>query len=717
MGDNKKADSFISITDLWRLCVAHWRWIVASVLVCVLFAVYYLLNTPFLYKREAAILVREENTTRPFSERSIREFDEMEFVNQKGNLTNAVIHISSLDVMMEVARQLDSLNSGGGNSILSRAQAIQGRFNVEIEGNNSSIMNLSYKDYSTAEAEKVLALIIQVYNDKLIKEKYLATKNTSLFIDSRLRLLENDLDRVDDSIAVYKSRYGITNLEHVSDIYLQQQRQSDIELLNLTNQKAMAEYIRGLLDEKTSPRQLLLVNSGINNSVIEQQITLYNSMLLNLQSHLEYTSDQNPLIIGQEKELNNLRKNILANIDNHIRTIDIQLLAMKGYHGEMESKITSNPAQAKFLESIEREQNVKESLYLYLLQKKEENEISITQKTDIIQIIDIPHGSGKPVSPKRLHVLFAAILLGFLIPITIIFFRAALDETVRDRFDIECFSDIPFLGEVPFSVRKRSLIFKLLELLKINKYQNKGSIVVGYDRQDPSNEAFRIIRTNLEFIAEDNAKTDSSSEGIVYLIKSTQIGAGKTYVSMNLALAMAIGNKRVLFIDGDLRDASASRLWNAPKRGLTDYLEGRCGDVESLIFRIDKYPTLDILPSGIEPNNPTELLRGPLFKQLINMVRPLYDIIIIDSPSAGMLADADIIGKYVDCRLFIIRAGCFNRRNLEELKPVHQDDKQQYVILNGVSIDSRYGFEYAHKYDRSEKSTNSMRNKIKKIFT
>jgi len=714
MEQGKKADSFISITDLWRLCIAHWRWFAASVLVCLLFAVNYLLTTPYLYKREAAIIVREDNSGNNNSERRIKEFSEIDFVNQKGKSTNVVRHIMSLDVLMEVARRLDSIGDEG--VIFHMAEAIQSRLDVEMDNDKSTIVNLTYKDFSTIEAERVLTLIIQVYNDKLNEEKYLATKNTSKFIDSRLQLLERDLDIVDDSISVFKSRYGITNLEHVSDIYLQQQRQADVELLNLTNQKTMAEYIRDLLKDKSSSRKLLLVNSGINNSAIESQITLYNSMLLQLQSHMDYTSRQNPLIINLERDLNNLRTNILTNIDNHIRTIDIQLQVMAGYHGEAESKITSNPAQAKYLVSIEREQKVKEGLYVYLLQKKEENEISIANKTTNIQIIDIPHGGGKPVSPKRLQVLFAAILIGFLIPITFIFLRATLDETVRDRFDIECYSDIPFLGEVPFSGKPQNVLQRLLKLLGLDRHKEKNNVVVGYGRQDPSNEAFRIIRTNLEFIAEEHIRNNVSGLGIVYLIKSTQIGAGKTYVSMNLATTIAIANKRVLFIDCDLRDASASRQWGATSHGITDYLNGNDEDFRSLLFRTNEFPTLDILPSGSMPNNPTELLRSEKFEQLIQTVRSLYDVIVIDSPSAGMLADADIIGKYVDCKLFIVRAGLFHRNSLDDLKPVHRDDKQQFVIVNGVSIDSRYGFAYAHKYDRSEKITKSWTSKLKKLL-
>jgi uncharacterized protein involved in exopolysaccharide biosynthesis len=246
-----------------------------------------------------------------------------------------------------------------------------------------------------------------------LEDKRRATLHTSQFIDSRLKLLEQDLGIVDDSIAQFKSRYGITDLEHVSDLYLQQQNSSDTEILKLTNQRAMAEFIRGMLENESSEPQLLLVNSGIDNNVLESQISLYNNLLMQLQSHQNYTSSQNPLILNQEEELDRLRKRILDNIKSHIHTIDIQLNSLIDYYDEATSKVVSNPAQAKYLATIERERKVKESLYMFLLQKKEENEIGITYNSYNTIIIEKPHGSGKPTSPKRINVLLAALFLGF----------------------------------------------------------------------------------------------------------------------------------------------------------------------------------------------------------------------------------------------------------------------------------------------------------------
>ncbi len=700
---NKNIESFITIVDLWRMCVARWRWFAVSILICMLFAERYLIVTPKQYTRYASIMLREESLGNNVTEKNGNEFNEIGFVKQKNNVTNVVRHITSLDVLIEVVKRLQLPIED--SEIINKAGEIQSRLSAEIEDLGSTIISLTYKDFSTEDAERVLNLVIQVYNDKWLQEKHYAIENTSQFIDSRLKLLERDLNIVDDSISSYKSRYGITEIARVSDIYLQQQSKADADILTLMNQKAMAEYIQSLLDEKTSQKQLLLVNSGINNSLIESQITLYNSLLLQMQSHLEYTSGQNPLIINLEKELNSLRKNIYASVNNHIRTIDIQLRSLQSYHGKTTSKITSNPSQAKHLLSIEREQKVKESLYMYLLQKKEENEISITYKTAPTQIIDVPNGSNKHTSPSAPKVLLAAFLLGLLAPVAVIFLRATMDESVRDRFDIERNSDIPFLGEVPYSGREHSLESFLMRF-GIGRKAKASGIVVGPDMLNASNEAFRVLRNNMDSIVSDKY----SSKGCrVYLLKSTQIEVGKTFVGMNLSLVKAIGGQRVLFIDGDLRQASASRLWRTPLLGLSDYLCGDENDYRKLLWHPEGYPMLDVLPAGALPTNPTELLQSTLLDKLINTVRQHYDCVFIDSPSASILADADIVERTIDSTLYVIRAGRFNRHRLGELSPIeiiNGTRKPQYIILNGVNVNVRYGYAYSHKYKRSEEDKN-----------
>lgn len=704
MEKNKKAESFVTIGDLWKLCTAKWRWYVASVGLCLVLALGYLLKTPYLYTRYAAIIVKEESLGENATKANSNEFSEIGFVNHKEKISNVVRHLGSLDVMMEVVRRLKLTDND--DEVIYCAYDIQSRFLAEIEDPlTSTIIDLTYKDYSTTEAERVLSLIIQVYNDKWLEEKHQMIQNTSLFIDTRLRLLEMDLDVVDDSISTFKSQYGITNLDRVSDLYLQQQSQADAQILSLSNEKAMASYIRNLLMDDSSKHQLLIVNSGIKNNVIESQITLYNSLVLQMEKHMEYTSDQNPLIVSQEKELTSLRKNILANVNDHIKSIDIQLRSLHGFHGEATSKIISNPGHAKYLTSIERDQKVKESLYLYLLQKKEENEISATYKAAPTQIIDIPNGSDKPTTPNRPKLLIAALMFGLLLPTTVLFLQASTDTTVRDRRDIERNTDIPFLGEVPYFGREHSLE-SLLMRFGIGRKAKTGGIVVGHDMLDASNEAFRVLRNNMEASV---AGKSQGNGGRAYLLKSTQIEVGKTYVGMNLALVKAIGGERVLFIDCDLRQASASRLWRTPLLGLTDYMHREESDYRKLLWHPEGFPTLDVLPAGALPTNPTEMLKDPLFEQLLHTVRQHYDSIIIDSPSASILADADIIERFTDCTLFVVRAGKFNRHRLSELSPIeviNGTTKPQYIILNGVNINARYGYAYSHKYERSEEDKN-----------
>jgi capsular exopolysaccharide synthesis family protein len=365
----------------------------------------------------------------------------------------------------------------------------------------------------------------------------------------------------------------------------------------------------------------------------------------------------------------------------------------------------SNPAQAKHLATIERERKVKESLYMFLLQKKEENEIGVTYNSDNTIILEHPHGSGKPTSPKRIQVLLAAMLLGILGPVTVIFLRASFDDSVRDRHDVERNCDIPFLGEVPYSGHDQ-LFDSLLIRFGIGQQKKSNSIVVGQDMLNASNEAFRVLRNNMDA---SFAGQFLSEGGKSYLIKSTQIEVGKTFVAMNLALVRAIGGDRVLFIDGDLRQASASRLWGAPLSGLTNYLSGEESDYRKLLFQPEGYPMLDVLPTGALPTNPTELLKSPLLDQLLLTAKEHYDCIFIDSPTSGMLADADIIERAVDCTMFVIRAGQFNRYQLNEISSIqatNSDSKLQYIILNGVSINARYGYSYLHKYERSEEDTN-----------
>lgn len=687
----KSSDDFITLPDLWHICLSHWRWFVVSLIVFLGLATYYLAVTPNLYTREASVLVKQDNAGKSAGKQnSSDDFDDLGLVAQNTNVANVQRELSSLDVLTVVARRV--LHARTDQEAIEKAKEIKHNLTADIEDDKSTIVNLKYVSSSPQEAERVLYAIVQVYNEKWLENKNQMTASTSQFIEARLRLLENDLGHVDDSISRYKMRNKITDLERVSDIYLQQQSQSESEILRVTNQRSMTKYLLDILRSKANRHQLLPTNSGINNQMAEAQIVHYNSLLLQLRSNMVGTSTQNPLIAQQEAELDEIRKNILSTLESQVKSLDIQLQALQGYNNEANSKISSNPKQAKHLVSVEREQKVKESLYLYLLQKKEENEISMTYSAVSTKMLDLPNGSDLPTSPNKALTLMAAIVFGLLVPIIILFVKECFDNTVRDRFDIEHNTSLSLIGNVPLYQEGEK--HGWLSRVRGKAVGNHVSFVVSEGQQNFINEAFRLIRTNMEFM------TSRQGEKNVYIVTSNYAGSGKTFVSMNLALTLAIAGKRVLLIDGDLRHASASRLLHCPKVGIADFLGEKETDVKSLIFHTEVNPNLDVLPVGTVPPNPTELLAGEQLPLLFDQLRSLYDFILVDCPPTETLADADIIERCADRTLFVVRAGLFERSRLSDLEADALNGKYKHLslILNATKAGGRYGYHYGYKY-------------------
>lgn len=445
---NKQIEEFLSLQDFWILCRSHSSWFGLSLAMFLLVAIYYLSITPDVYTCEASVLVKEETTQGTVAQSSNgNNFNNMALIQQPTNVPNVLRQYQSLALLTDVAYRLDTIRTKSEAKRV--AQALQGGLTTTLDDEKSTIINLKYTDTSPERAERVLNTIIEVYNERWINEKEQMARNTASFIKERLVVIEKSLNQVDDSISTFKTRHQITNLEQASNLYLQQQNESESEILQLTNQLYMAQYILDVLKDNKSRYKLLPANTGLTSSEAGQQIAQYNTLLLKLKNNLEGTSTQNPIIMRQEEELGEIRQNIIATISNYIKTIKIQIGSMQGYNADVKEKVTSNPAQAKKLLSVERDQKVMESLYLYLLQKKEENEISMTYTPAPTQVVDMPHGSSFPTYPNKKSVLLAAILIGLLLPAVIIFVRESLNTTVRGKLDIESRTQIPVVGEVP----------------------------------------------------------------------------------------------------------------------------------------------------------------------------------------------------------------------------------------------------------------------------
>lgn len=571
--------------------------------------------------------------------------------------------------------------------IQSAVAAYSMNLSVSQNDEKSNIITLTFKDVSTQRAEDVLNTLIAVYNENWVKDKNQIAVSTSMFINDRLGVIEGELGNVDNDISSYKSEHLLPDVQVAASMYMAQANEANASIKELNNQAYMARYIRNYLTDETNRFRLLPASSGIENSNISTQISEYNNQLMERNSLVSHSSVKNPLVKEMDASLQALRSALVTSIDNQLVALNAQIKSQQNYSGQVTSQIASNPNQAKYLLSVERQQKVKESLYLYLLQKREENELSQAFTAYNTRIITMPGGSMIPTAPVKKNILLMAFALGLLVPVVVIFMMENMNTVVRGRKDLEHLT-IPFVGEIPLSFRKKK---------KFSRQPQEKECVVAVKEKSRNviNEAFRVVRTNLEFMQ------DKESESYVIMLTSANPDSGKTFISFNLAASLGIKGKRVLVIDLDLRKGSLSQYAGSPKKGISDYLAGDVKDIKEIIVRPSEDARLEIIPVGTIPPNPTELLFSERLNQSIAKLRKEYDYIFIDCPPVEIVADATIISQLVDMTLFIIRAGRLDRSMLPEIERFYTDKKYKNMslILNGTDGGSgRYGYKYGYKY-------------------
>lgn len=558
---------------------------------------------------------------------------------------------------------------------------------AELSSEDATVIELSYRDVSIARAEDVLNTVIAVYNEEWMRDKNQVTISTSRFISDRLEVLMRELGDVDSDISAYKSGNLLPDVEKASQLFMEQARENDDRLVALGTRIAVAGYIKGHLTDRKKRGQLLPANLGLESADIERQITEYNALQLRRNNLVTNSSEQNPLIADMDQSLSAMRSAIAASVDNLVASLETQRGEILNDRRKTNARIAASPEQGKYLQSVGRQQKVKEALYLFLLQKREENELSQAFTPDNIRVLAPPSGGIEPAAPQKRKILAVAFLLGLILPACLIILRENMDTTVCGRKDLEKL-DAPFAGEIPlYTAGKRKRPFG-------KRKEGERRIVVREGGRDTVNEAFRVLRTNLEFMA--------GGQPEVILLTSFNPGSGKTFLTINLAASLAIKGKRVLVIDGDLRQGLLSGHIGSPENGLSDYLAKRTDDLEGIVRPVAaQYAGLDMIPVGTIPPNPAELLSGERMRQLVTEMRARYDYVLIDCPPVDIVADTQILEKMTDRTLFVIRAGLLERSMLAELDKAYREQKfkKLSVILNGTEIQSgRYGYRYGYKY-------------------
>lgn len=570
-------------------------------------------------------------------------------------------------------------------------QSCMKRLSVNMASKESTILELVYEDPSIERGDDFLSTLIAVNNEKWLLDKNQVAVATSMFINERLAVIEQELGNVDSDISSYKSEHLIPDVQAASNLYMNQANEAEAQILELNTKLYMARYVKEFIEESRGDFQLLPANSGIDAASIEKQISEYNSKVLERNSLALNSSESNPLVIDLDNSIAAMREAILVSVDNQINSLNAQIESFRSSEQQNTSRIASNPSQAKYLLSVERQQKVKESLYIFLLQKREENELSQAFTADNTRIIKHPTGPMLPSSPSAPKILILAFILGLGLPIGCIVLMEMLDTRVRGRKDLEWMS-IPFVGEIPQMGKTTDT--GAFRRVNLDNIAAPPTLMVQKHNRNIINEAFRVVRSNLEFMMgmDENNK--------LMMVTSCNPHSGKTFVALNLGATYVLKGRKTLLVDLDLRRASLSKVVGKPSKGISTVLSGKLDDWRKAVIEVEGSDGLQMLPVGALPPNPSELLYSKKLETIFNEMRQEYDVIILDCAPVELVADTSIIAKYADITAFIIRIGLLERDMLSQIQNYYDTGrfKNMALMLNFSKSGGKYGYRYGYHY-------------------
>lgn len=559
------------------------------------------------------------------------------------------------------------------------AAAYQGGLGIRQEEDEASILTLSLKDSSPQRAEDVINTLIAVYNEAALKDKNQVAVNTANFINERLIIISQELGDVETVLETFRRENQVVSIEASANMYMSESQKYNTDAFELETQLRLAGYIKDYLTDPKNDTELIPANTGISDMNIENQIARYNTAKLQRDKLADESSESNPVV----EELNNLlratKQNIIRAVDNLIVSINVKRTDAQSRERRAQSRVAAIPTKERQMLSIERQQKIKESLYLFLLNRREENALSQAMADNNARIIDSAESTDFPIAPRRNRILLLGVLMGLAVPTLWCLSLLFMDTRVRSRKDLEGVITVPYLGEIPLD-RESGKKGKHRQAPAV--YGSEGDIVT---------EAFRILRTNMQFMA----RHDRPMQVITFT--SLNEGAGKTFISSNLAMSFVQAKKRVILIDLDIRRGTLSHIYRLQKRGMTNYLADASIAIDDIIQPQEKF---DMIAAGNIAPNPAELLMDERLDRLIAELRRRYDYIVVDSVPVGIIADATIANRIADLTVFVARAGRLDRRQLPDIEQLYQEQKlrNMALVLNGADYRHRYGYRYYGYY-------------------
>lgn len=558
-------------------------------------------------------------------------------------------------------------------------------FNIRQEGEESSILNLSMRDASPARARDMLNTLITVYNEEAINDKNQIAVNTADFINERIIIIEKELGSVETDLESFKKTNEIVDISSTSGMYMQESQKYNTDVLELQTQLELAYYIKDYLTDPSKEVDLIPANTGISDMRIETQINQYNTIKLRRDKLIDDSSEMNPVVQELNNSLNAMKQTIIRAVDNLIVSLNLRLDDARSREERAKARMTSIPTKEREMLSIERQQKIKESLYMFLLNRREENALSQAMADNNARIIDEADGSMSPIAPNRNRIIILGMLIGLVVPGLYFLLVLFLDTRIRTRKDIDDVVDLPVLGEIPLDKARKKSSRHSLHTPAVSE---RSRAVIS--------EAFRILRTNMSFMT----KGGSTSSQVIMLTSFNE-GAGKTFTSYNLAFSMLYTKKKVLLVDLDIRKGSLSKYVGKGHAGVTDYLANTAIKTEDILHVSQDGSSPDIIKAGTIAPNPTELLMGHRLDDLFEELRKRYDYIIVDSVPVGIIADAFVSNRIADLTIFMVRSGKLDRRLLPEIEKMYREKRlvNMALVLNGVDLDHRgYGYGYSYGY-------------------
>lgn len=561
------------------------------------------------------------------------------------------------------------------------ARAYCENLKIEPTSKTTSVAVISLKNSSLQRGQDFINQLLEMYNRNTNNNKNEIAQKTAEFIDERINIISKELGSTEANLENFKRNAGITDLTSEAQIALTGNAEYEKKRVENRTQISLIEdlrkYIRG------NEYEVLPGNIGLQDPGLVATIERYNEMLVERKRLLRTSTENNPTIINLDTSIRAMKSNVQATLDGSLKGLLITKADLEREASRFSRRISDAPGQEREYVSIARQQEIKAGLYLMLLQKREENAIALAATANNAKIIDEAIADDIPVSPKRRMIYLIALVLGIGIPVGIIYLIGLTKFKLEGRADVEKLTTIPIVGDIPLTDEKN---------------EKDGSIAVFENQNNLMSETFRNIRTNLQFMLQNDKK--------VILVTSTVSGEGKSFISANLAISLSLLGKKVVIVGLDIRKPGLNKVFrlSTKEKGITLYLANPETDLMSLVQPSDINQNLYILPGGTVPPNPTELLARDGLDKAIEILKKSFDYVILDTAPVGMVTDTLLIGRVADLSLYVCRADYTHKVEYTLINELAEEKKLPNLctVINGVDLKRRkYGYYYGYgKYGK-----------------